>query len=68
MNLLPALIFKERNLPGSAEKLQQSLQWLGIHFDESPHLGGKFGPYLQASSIYSIHSCRNQLMKSWIYY
>lgn len=45
--------FQERNVPDSAEKLQQSLQWLGIQFDESPELGGKFGPYIQVNDTTS---------------
>lgn len=36
-------------MPGSVEKMQQTLKWLGVEFDEGPSIGGKFGPYIQVS-------------------
>ena len=38
---------QERNVPGSAQRLQESLEWLGVSFDEGPSAGGNFGPYIQ---------------------
>ncbi len=36
-------------MPGSVEKLEQSLKWLKLAFDEGPSVGGPHGPYLQVS-------------------
>ncbi len=36
-------------MPGSVEKLEQSLKWLNLNFDESPSIGGRHGPYIQVS-------------------
>jgi len=44
----------QRFVPGAEEYIIQSLQWMGITFDEGPHIGGKYGPYRQSErkSIY----------------
>lgn len=34
-------------MPGSVEKLEGTLKWLGIEFHESPSKGGLYGPYVQ---------------------
>lgn len=39
---------QKREVEGSAEKLIQILDWMGIKFDEGPNLGGDFGPYVQS--------------------
>jgi len=39
---------QKREVAGSAEKLEEILNWLDIHFDESPLSGGPFGPYVQS--------------------
>ena len=43
-----------RFVPGAEEYIIQSLDWMGITFDEGPHKGGKYGPYRQSErkSIY----------------
>jgi len=38
----------QRFVPGAEDYIIQSLNWLGITFDEGPHLGGSFGPYRQS--------------------
>jgi nondiscriminating glutamyl-tRNA synthetase len=45
---------QKRYVPGSVEKLIEILDWVGIKFDEGPHLGGDYGPYTQSErkSIY----------------
>jgi len=44
----------QRFVPGAEEYIIQSLDWMGITFDEGPHKGGKYGPYRQSErkSIY----------------
>lgn len=38
----------ERFVDGAEEYIQKSFDWLGIKFDESPTLGGNYGPYRQS--------------------
>jgi glutamyl-tRNA synthetase len=44
----------QRFVPRAEGYIIESFQWLGIPFDEGPHLGGKYGPYRQSErkSIY----------------
>ncbi|MBZ4652278.1 MAG: gltX [Proteiniphilum sp.] len=37
-----------RFVPGAEEYIQETFDWLGISFDESPRNGGKYGPYKQS--------------------
>lgn len=37
-----------RFVPGAEEYIIKSLDWLGITFDEGPHVGGPYGPYKQS--------------------
>jgi len=37
-----------RLVPGAEEYIIQSLDWVGITFDEGPHRGGPYGPYRQS--------------------
>ena len=38
----------QRFVPGAEEYIIESFQWLGIPFDEGPHVGGEYGPYRQS--------------------
>src|SRR5438132_486331 len=38
----------ERNRPEALQPILDGFQWLGIHWDEGPGVGGPFGPYFQA--------------------
>jgi len=38
----------QRFVPGAEEYIIESLSWLGITFDEGPHVGGKCSPYRQS--------------------
>jgi glutamyl-tRNA synthetase len=38
---------QKREVEGATEKLIEVLEKMGIKFDEGPHLGGKYGPYIQ---------------------
>lgn len=48
---------RERLVPGSENEIVETLRWVGITFDEGPHVGGDFGPYRQSerkeAGIYS---------------
>jgi len=37
-----------RFVPGAEEYIQETFDWLGLPFDESPEKGGKYGPYKQS--------------------
>jgi glutamyl-tRNA synthetase len=39
---------RTRLVEGAQENLIKSLEWAGIKFDEGPHVGGDFGPYIQS--------------------
>ncbi len=39
---------KTRNTEEAAAAIYEGLRWLGLDWDEGPHIGGDFGPYLQS--------------------
>jgi glutamyl-tRNA synthetase len=39
---------RARYNPDSEQEFVDTLQWVGISFDEGPHIGGSFGPYRQS--------------------
>jgi glutamyl-tRNA synthetase len=45
---------KSRNTEEAAAAIYDGLHWLGLSWDEGPHVGGNFGPYFQSErdSIY----------------
>ena len=42
---------KEREVKGSIEHIIESLQWLGITWDEGPQVGGVHAPYIQSERL-----------------
>ncbi len=42
---------QERKVEGAIEGLLDIIDWLGIKFDEGPHVGGDFGPYVQSERL-----------------
>lgn len=42
---------QNRKVEGAQENLISSLKWAGIEFDEGPHVGGEFGPYVQSERL-----------------
>lgn len=48
---------QKREVEGAVEGLINILDWIGIKFDEGPHVGGQFGPYIQSQrmEIYKEH-------------
>ncbi len=45
---------RERFHPDSLQDIYDTFNWLGIHWDEGPDVGGPFGPYVQSerSALY----------------
>lgn len=42
---------QKRFVEGSVKRLNESMEWLGIEFDESPEKGGKYEPYTQSERL-----------------
>jgi glutamyl-tRNA synthetase len=42
---------RKRFVEGAIENLIDTLNWAGINFDEGPHIGGEFKPYLQSERL-----------------
>ena len=42
---------QSRKVEGAVEALLESLQWLGLDWDEGPDIGGPFGPYVQSERL-----------------
>jgi glutamyl-tRNA synthetase len=47
----------KRNTEEAAAAIYEGLEWLGLNWDEGPHVGGEFGPYFQSqrTEIYERH-------------
>ncbi|MDP2708756.1 MAG: glutamate--tRNA ligase [bacterium] len=39
---------QKREVTGAVDSLLDILDWLGLPFDEGPHVGGDYGPYIQS--------------------
>ncbi len=48
---------RTRNTEEAMAAIYEGLQWLGLNWDEGPHVGGNFGPYLQSerTELYERH-------------
>lgn len=42
---------QKREVEGAVESLINILDWLGLEFDEGPHKGGDYGPYIQSQRL-----------------
>ncbi len=42
---------QERTVPGAVENIIDTLRWVGLEFDEGPHVGGPYGPYVQSQRL-----------------
>ena len=40
-----------RRVKGAVKAILDSLQWLGLDWDEGPEVGGKYGPYMQSQRL-----------------
>ncbi len=48
----------KRNTEEAAAAIYKGLEWLGLNWDEGPHIGGEFGPYFQSQ--------RNQIYERYL--
>lgn len=42
---------RSRYVEGATENLIATLKWSGLHFDEGPEQGGRYGPYIQSQRL-----------------
>src|SRR5450432_2318318 len=54
----------ERNRPEALQPILDGFQWLGIHWDEGPGVGGPFGPYFQAQRADLYRAAALKLLES----
>ena len=52
-----------RFVEGAEEYIQETFNWLGLEFDESPLKGGNFGPYKQSERKYIYKKYVDQLLQ-----
>ncbi|AEH50694.1 glutamate--tRNA ligase [Pseudothermotoga thermarum] len=45
------------------ENLMKTLRWLGLHWDEGPDIGGKYGPYRQSERLHIYAEYAEKLVK-----
>ncbi|MFA5644344.1 MAG: glutamate--tRNA ligase [Patescibacteria group bacterium] len=53
---------QKREVSGAVQSLLDILSWSGITFDEGPHLGGDFGPYIQTQRLEIYQKYINELL------
>ena len=58
----------QRFVPGSEEYIIESFRWLGIPFDEGPHVGGEYGPYRQSERKAIYKEYVDQLLEKGLAY
>ena len=51
-----------RKIDGAVEAIFDSLQWLGMDWDEGPDVGGKYGPYIQSERLKKYHETAERLI------
>ncbi len=52
-----------REVVGAVDTIKETLNWLGITWDEGPDIGGPYGPYVQSQRIDSYHKWAERLVK-----
>lgn len=55
---------QKRFVPGATEKLIDILEWVGLKFDEGPHIGGNYGPYIQSERRDIYDKYKEELLKT----
>ena len=55
---------QNRLVPGSVQRIQDSLRWLGLDWDEGPDVGGPYGPYVQSQRLHHYREATDRLLAS----
>ncbi|MFH0892279.1 MAG: glutamate--tRNA ligase [Candidatus Falkowbacteria bacterium] len=53
---------QKRKVENAQEKLLEILEWSGLKFDEGPHVGGGYGPYIQSERQAIYDKYRDELL------
>lgn len=59
---------RAREVEGAIEVIHETLNWLGITWDEGPDIGGPYGPYLQTQRGESYHKWAKVLIQKGLAY
>ncbi|MBG92696.1 MAG: glutamate--tRNA ligase [Chloroflexi bacterium] len=57
-----------RYVEGAVERIQNSLKWLGIKWDEGPDIGGPYGPYFQSQRKHLYKDAAERLIEDGFAY
>ena len=55
---------QSRAVAGSLDRIEGSLRWLGIDWDEGPDVGGPFAPYVQSQRLERYEAATAQLLEA----
>lgn len=53
-----------RFVPGAEDYIIEGLEWIGLKFNEAPHVGGEYGPYRQSERKELYRQYADQLVES----
>ena len=53
---------QSRAVEGSVGRIEDSLRWLGLEWDEGPGAGGDYGPYVQSQRLDRYHAASEALL------
>lgn len=53
---------QSRAVEGSLQRIEDSLRWLGMEWDEGPQEGGPYGPYIQSQRLERYHEATDRLL------
>ena len=53
---------QSRAVEGSLERIEGSLRWLGMDWDEGPDIGGDYGPYVQSQRLERYRAAADALL------
>ena len=59
---------RERSTKEYEENIYSGLEWLGLHWDEGPQIGGPYGPYRQSERLDIYHSYADKLLNEGLAY
>src|SRR5437762_8236556 len=54
----------KRNTEEATAAIYKGLEWLGLNWDEGPHVCGEFGPYLQSERTELYEHCLKKLQEA----
>jgi len=53
---------QSRAVPGSLARIEASLRWLGVDWDEGPDVGGPYAPYVQSERLEGYRAATDRLV------